>query len=137
MQTTRVTTLCELQGANKIRQAMSIVCHEAAEDIATTLVVAIRDQLTQQDACTGVNHSMHQTKTGPGFVRHEVLLKLPATSVQTVPTIVAAALEQMTINGHVLGPSLSVAWSLGHSLNPLLSISHGLGPAFVQSSQQF
>lgn len=116
---------------------MSIICCEAAEDIATTLAVAIRHQLAQQDACTEVNHSLHQTKTGLGFIRHEVLLKLPATRLQEVPTIVTAALKQMTVNGHVLGPSLNVAWSSGHSLNPLLSSSHGLGPAFVQSLQQF
>lgn len=116
---------------------MSMVCCEAGEDIATMLAVAIQDQLAQQDACTRVNSSMQQNRITPGLTRHEVLLKLPATGVHKVPAMLAAALEQMTVKGHVLGPSLSIAWNVGHSPNPLLSSSHGLGPAFVQSLQHF
>lgn len=122
------------QGANKTRQAISILCHEAAEDVAMHLAAAISDQLAHQHACSGVDGHLPSAMTG--LSQHEVLLKLPAASIQGVPGILAAALERLTINSHVLGPSLSIAWYSGHTLNPLLGSPDGLGPAFTQGLQR-
>ena len=123
-----------VQGANKTRHAISILCHEAAEDITMHLAVAISDQTAHQHACSGVNGRLHQVMTG--MTQHEVLLKLPATSIQGIPSLLAAALKQLTIKCHVLGPSLSIAWYSGHTLNPLLGSPDGLGPAFTHGLQR-
>ncbi|KAK9835774.1 hypothetical protein WJX74_007629 [Apatococcus lobatus] len=52
------------KGANKTRQAISILCHEAAEDIAMHFTAAMGN-LTAQ-ACAGVNGKLPNLKAGLG-----------------------------------------------------------------------
>ena len=105
---------------------MKIVCSESAVDIATHFTIALGQQIAEQFRASEIPNS--QTRLKLGFCKYEMLLQVPQPTA-ILPGIVAAAREHMTINDHVIGPMLRVAWQCGHCLNPLLCCSDRLLPA--------
>ena len=121
-----------LQGQSKARQAVSTICVEAASDIASCFTVALGEQLGKHRARSSSNWGSTELGMSLGICKYESVLQMGASSLPTLPGMIAAALEDLHANGNVFNNRLSIAWQIGQTLNPMLSYQDGLEPSTAQ-----